>query len=1093
MHSIMSRLLFLSHSGADTEAAKALKARILATPAAQEHQLSVWFDKDDLRAGEPWQGQLEAAISSSHAFVVYVGSKDVVNWVEAEVRLALNRAITEPEYRFIPILAGAAPRAEALPGFARQFQSVIDVEAKPEQFDLLLRAVFGGAEAGQLQLEIEPFFGLRAIDESRNHLFFGRSKETEALVALVHRTPLVLVTGDSGSGKSSLVRAGLVPRFRGGAFALLEGRRPEDTISQVVTTRPRNQPFRHLGDAVDDAAKTLGLSLADRGTLADWAASGQIEQVRRALRCDLPPERVQVLLVVDQFEELLTITPPELRAPFIDLLLDFSDPSAGRHRVVLTMRHDYVNLCNAFGRLKERLDANDRRARFLLGRMSDEGLRRIVTEPLRLAAVARADSEALATEVLRDVGERPGDLALVQMALSETWRARDQHGSNLLRAYAAVGRVEGALAQAAEHARAEVLDAGQRELLDSVLLRLVRLGDTGGATRRVAARGEFDEARWSLVQKLASEDGKRLLLLRGSTDQPTVEIAHEALVTAWPYFQNLLQQAADDKRILDTLIPRAQAWAAEENQRARKNRLATGADLELFAALMDRRRAWLSSDEQGFVEASVSAEQTRQRRRKWEFLGAIAAVGAIWFYVEAQQQRSVAETRRVEAEKQTQIALSRLLAAQSTEYASQHPDLSVLLALAANNASSTPEARSALFAALARANSTTTLPRAAGSEANIAKFSPDDKVLALGTIAGDVVFWDYANRRNLAEKKVHAGAVTTLAFSPDANLLASGATDGTVILWDTHTFDKRRTLNAEAGAVFDVAFSRDGGSLRSASERAAILWRISDGEQIRVVHTESITNNRVVLSPDGEEVALAGDSVGLWDIDTDKLIAELKPVQNGSVIDVAFSQQEGTITTLDSDGAVTKWDAKTGRRNRKVGDPGSVYKGDKIAVSADGNFLVVSGTDITTWDVSFGTRTIVPVVPSRGGTVFVAISSDAHKLAWCAVDGPIVIWDRDVIPIHQTLKSQDLQKVGSLAFSPDGKTLASGDLEGRVLIWNVENAQQTAVLQTHGLIVGSIAFSGNHKLAAGMRNGLVTVWDTSRPGEKVVLPEGGVF
>ncbi len=164
----MSRLLFLSHSGIDTEAAAALKARILASPATREHGLGVWFDKDDLRAGEPWQPQLEAAIDKSHAFAVYVGSKGVVNWVEAEVRLALTRAVTEPDYRFVPILAGAAPDPEGLPGFARQFQGVLDVEASPEQFDKLMRAVLGGVEAGELQLETEPFFGLRAIDESRS-------------------------------------------------------------------------------------------------------------------------------------------------------------------------------------------------------------------------------------------------------------------------------------------------------------------------------------------------------------------------------------------------------------------------------------------------------------------------------------------------------------------------------------------------------------------------------------------------------------------------------------------------------------------------------------------------------------------------------------------------------------------------------------------------------------------------------------------------------------------------------------------------------------------------------------------------------------
>ncbi len=637
----MSRLLFLSHSGIDTEAAKALKARITTSLAAREHGLSVWFDKDDLRAGEPWQRQIEEAIRQSQAFAVYVGSKGVVNWVEAEVRLALNRAITEPDYRFVPILAGAAPDSEALPGFARQFQGVFDVEANPKQFDKLMRAVLGGIEAGQLKFETEPFFGLRAIDESRSHLFFGREQDTEALVALVHRTPLVLVSGDSGSGKSSLVRAGLVPHFRGGALAFLDGARPEDTIWHAVTTQPRNQPFRQLGDAVDEAAKMLGLSLADRGTLADWAASGKIDWVRRGLRCDLPPKCVQVLLVVDQFEELLTITPPHLRESFIELLLDLSDPADGLHRIVLTMRHDYVNLCSAFERLTKRLDADNRRARFRLGRVNEEGLRRLVIEPLRLAAVDPADRKALAVEVLRDVGERPGDLALVQMALTETWQARNSHSGDLLRAYTDVGRVEGALAQAAERVRAQLLDDNERAFLVSILLRLVRLGDTGGATRRVAAHDEFDHMHWPLIQKLASEEGKRLVLIGGNAEHATAEIAHEALVTAWPYFQNLLQKTADDKRVLDMLIPRAQMWATQKDSNERGKRLATGADLEFFTALVNRHEVWLSKGERGFIQASRVAEGRRHRRERTmtralrgiaaTLLVAVAIAGWMWW------------------------------------------------------------------------------------------------------------------------------------------------------------------------------------------------------------------------------------------------------------------------------------------------------------------------------------------------------------------------------------------------------------------------------------------------------------------------------
>lgn len=207
-------LLFLSHAGADTEAACQLKQRIEEAPAARERGLKVWFDKDDLHAGAPWQDQLAEAIQKhASAFAVYVGSKGAVNWVEAEVRLALSRAMTSGgSFPFVPIIAAAADSA-ALPGFAQQFQAVRDVETSPGEFQKLLAAVLGRSNAaGQLKGETDPFFGLRVIDEERSHLFFGRKSETTELVQRLGKLELVMVVGDSGSGKSSLVKAGLVPR-----------------------------------------------------------------------------------------------------------------------------------------------------------------------------------------------------------------------------------------------------------------------------------------------------------------------------------------------------------------------------------------------------------------------------------------------------------------------------------------------------------------------------------------------------------------------------------------------------------------------------------------------------------------------------------------------------------------------------------------------------------------------------------------------------------------------------------------------------------------------------------------------------------------
>ncbi|KFG69399.1 TIR domain-containing protein [Microvirga sp. BSC39] len=656
-------LLFLSHAGADTEAARRLKARLEAAG------LRVWFDKDNLRAGEKWRPQLEEAISRrATAFAVYIGSRGVVNWVEAEVDLALSRAISgEGHFPFIPILAAGADGSGALPGFARQFQGVRNVESNPDEFQKLVAAVLGKDKAGTLVLEKEPFFGLKAIDETRSHLFFGRERETQELVDRLAATRLLMVTGDSGSGKSSLVRAGLVPRWRGGALAELKGQRANAEIWHVVEARPRANPRRALGEAVNDAAQRLGRDLSDRSTLIEWAINGDCEKVRHALRCDLPADRTRTLLVIDQFEELWTLTPPEQRQPFVDLLLGLADPKDDAFAIVLTMRRDYYNLTSEFPALHNRLEEHDRQARYLLGRMLDEDLRRIVTEPLKLAGVNAGEREALAQAVLKDVGTRPGALALVQFALTETWRLRGKYSGDLLQAYVSseIGRVEGALARAAERIYEQVLRPEYSESdIEAVFIRLVRLGDTGGASRRLARRREFDDRRWTMVQTLAREEGNRLVLISGAEGDERAEIAHEALVTQLPRFQRWLQAAAANKRTLDALIDRTASWVSAHDEKAKKDRLATGADRELFSQLATGHPDWLSADEKVFVRSSekqhkdlVEADQRRTYRTR------VAAVAFATLFViasligtYANWQRNVARTNAKEAISQRNLA-----------------------------------------------------------------------------------------------------------------------------------------------------------------------------------------------------------------------------------------------------------------------------------------------------------------------------------------------------------------------------------------------------------------------------------------------------
>jgi hypothetical protein len=223
------------------------------------------------------------------------------------------------------------------------------------------------------------------------------------------------------------------------------------------------------------------------------------------------------------------------------------------------------------------------------------------------------DIETLANEVVKDIGERAGNLALLQMALKEAWQKRKQFGDDLLEAYVRVGRVTGALANAANEVFENRLGDRERQLAEITFVRLVRLGDTGGTTRRVATRDEFSGEAWAVAQTLATEENRRLLFVGGAPGGETVELAHEALATQWPRYQTWLQQAAGDKRWLDRLIERVGRWQATG---AKGEDFASGTEREEFQNLAQARPSWLAPAEHRFVEASAEAYQEEQDRKE---------------------------------------------------------------------------------------------------------------------------------------------------------------------------------------------------------------------------------------------------------------------------------------------------------------------------------------------------------------------------------------------------------------------------------------------------------------------------------------------
>ena len=920
-------LLFLSHSGADTEPARELKRRLLASPEAKAANLAVWFDKDDLVPGN-WQEQLEDAIARrSTAFAVVVGTKGVVNWVDREVRLALTRATEDRNYPFIPVLT-RPELYSSLPPFARQFQGAQAPLEDEQELGKLLRAVLGGSDAvgyrRPVKLTGSPFVGLRAMTEADADLFFGREAEVEALVETVQANRLVAVVADSGAGKSSLVMAGLIPRVRGGA--LQDRWVPDQRVWQVVVMRPGGDPVENLRVGITQAAERLGLDGETRAALRRRIDPGRTDEWIYALQCDLPVKETETLLIVDQFEELLTQTPVEKRKPFIDWLMEITT-AAIPVRVVLTLRADYFNLCSPYDafydrirpgsrtiarsgeagtnqsphfRLKgltERGDGSDGAAP--AGSKTYSGLAAIVCRPLILAGHDdEKQRDALLKAIRRDVSDRPGDLALVQMALFETWRESNAGRDNLVEAYSRVGGVAGALAHAAEEVRKSNLSEGERELLEPVLARLVALGDTGGATRRIGAPEEFDGAKRDLAEKLTTEQCGRLLL--AGTD--SVEICHEHLITQWPWWQNCINAAASDMRRLARLISRAADWSV--GKRARRY-LATGAELGLFNDLARRRPAWLAKPEAEFVRRSALWAKIRQVSGIAAILLLVVA-GALttWQYFAATSAKNAAvanETRALAALSDTTTpgsinAFKLALAAWPRSAKDQRPRLT-------RTANALSRAMSGPFVLLPDLRHEGAVWGAVfdKAETRILSWSED----------GTVRLWDAATGTPRGAPMKHQGRVQGAVFDKVETRILSWSDDKTVRLWDAATGEPRgapmKHEGPVRGAMFDKAetrilsWSRGDGTVR--------LWAAATGEPrgAPMKHDDPVSG---AMFDKAETRILSWSedrTVRLWDAATgEPRGAPMK--HEGRVSGAVFDTAETRILSWSSDGTVRLWD-----------------------------------------------------------------------------------------------------------------------------------------------------------------------------------------
>lgn len=914
-----------------------------------------------------------------------------------------------------------------------------------------------------------PYAGLAAFGRADADRFFGRARLVDEVVARVRDRRMVAVFGPSGSGKSSVLMAGLLP-------ALV----PREPAGRAVVFTPGPRPLEEC------AVRLASLVGASPGRLAaEFAADprGLHLCVRQAVATR--PDGEDLLLVVDQFEELFTLCEdPAERAAFVAALTSAATEPTSRARVVLGVRADFYGHCGEYPELVEAL----RDGQVLVGAMTPEELREAITGPAE--AVGCRVETALVSRLVADATGQPGALPLVSHALRETWRRR--RGTVLsVGAYEAAGGIHHALARTADAVHTTLDPAGQ-QVAHQLFLRLTALGEGTDDTKRRMRRAELDEspATVEVLERLANA---RLV----TVDEDGIEITHEALIRHWPRLRGWLDDDRDGLRVHRQLTEATHVWQTHDRDHGSLLRGArlTQAETLAPAVLTDREREFLTAS-----LAARGQEQTAARRRARRTRRLVALLAILLVLASASLVVAVRAQDSATAQRNTAVVNNVLSDAAALR--DENPALSLQLTLAAYRADPSPRARDALLSVLATPY---------GSRIDTSEYlvipalSPDGKLLVVP--GARTASWDVSNRFRPVRLPDLLPAAEVAAFGPDRTLLVK-TTQGTYDLWDLRDPRRPRELASFASdpslpyayLISDVALSADGRTAATVdNDGTAHLWDVRDPAEPRMSarllpavpekerDAETVALGFVAFSPRGNRLAVANDThtVHLWDVagERPRRLAALP----GDT--AAFTPDGRTLAVAGAQGAVELWDLGPSHapvRLAAFADQGEVVS---LAFNATG-LLAVGDLDgsVGLWNVTDARRP-VPLTDLAGqldGGWSMAFGPRGDALA-AADRGAVRIWD-----LGPALVSHP-DAVTRVRLNHRGDLLATGGRDHKVRLWRVSGAgpRQLATFDVP-YTPDSLAFSSDGRTLVLDGSGPTQVWDISapeRPAHAANLPE----
>ncbi|MBB5807448.1 WD40 repeat protein/energy-coupling factor transporter ATP-binding protein EcfA2 [Saccharothrix ecbatanensis] len=966
-----------------------------------------------------------------------------------------------------------------------------------------------------------PYRGLAAFQPEDSSWFFGRERSTAALVSRLGSAAetggIVMLVGASGAGKSSLVRAGVIPSIQDGALAI-----HGSTKWPSVVITPGADPVRELVREVPELADILDMALTLDGMDQDLVASGHgpdtflgqtlmgvlrfAAQIRAAFAAYAERHGGdRVVIVIDQFEEAFTLSSDENRVQvFVQALHVACTPAVPGGMppavVLVGVRADFYGRCLAFPELADALQ--DRQ--MVLGPMTSAELREAVSRPAKAAGLQL--EPGLIELMLRDLGVRSGRaqaragqgaydagaLPLLSHALLATWQRR-QAGKLTIAGYRSAGGIQGAVAATAERAWAELAPDAQ-QAARPLLLRLVRVGEDTQDTRRRSTRHELVE---QAANRAAGEEALEVLARARlvTLDAGSVEITHEALLQAWPRLRSWIDQDREGQLLRQRLEEDAATWSGQDRD---SSLLYRGARLETARHWADAAGPQgLTGTAQDFLAVSMQS----RRRAAWGRRAAVACVVVLAL---------IAATAAVLAVRQRDDAVFRQVVAEADRLKETDPSLSAQLALVAHRMR--PDDRDVRTRLLSTQTSPLAMPLTGHTgPVYLTSFSPDGKTLATASFDQTVRLWDL---RDPDDPKAfgsplagHTSWVTSAVFSPDGRTLATAGDDKTVRLWDVGDPERPRSLgeplNGDNGTIYLLAFTPDSRTLVTANgDNTARLWDVSDpaapkrlGEPLGR-HTGQVRS--VAFNHDGTLLATGGDdrTVVVFDMRdryNPRPLGEPVTGFDNTVRSLAFSPDGRVLASGSEDHHVRLFDMADPALPKPLGRPLTDHTEGvwSVAFSPGGRVLAAAGADGTTrmWNITDPARAVPlgePLAGRNGIAYAVSFSPDGASLATGSHDAVVRLWSlpRGVLVGHSG------RTVGP-RFTPDGHRLVSASEDHSIRTWDTTDPRtpESSAVFTHGAGVWSLALSDDGRTLATVSDKTVRLWDFADPDRPRPLGE----